>query len=394
MADSKPNPATAPSAVAARPPPPPPQPQPGLPPSSHSTVADSVLVPPTAPVSRPTVPPTDDFFAFCNKINPQQFQKIIQSGQLVQHGKDSVVCRQGDPSDAFYVINDGIVEVIVAGVEKCKPVLMTYLSKGDLFGEVGLLADDLRTATVRVPKSATLLKYSKDAFLQLIATVPAFSHYLVTVLARRLHKTTTRFHFCSHAREFSGSLDFFDLPTIFQTIALSQQHGVMHVFNLTSEILGEFAFANGKPITARFRHLYGLEALLDLFQVTPRAIFGFARTNEPPIVVSPFSISDVNEFAIHAVDLRDKMLDLQKKLDIPEDKPIKRIHASLAWTDNELKDCAEALWKLWQKEKKPLLLKECLNNVAYCHYHILKVLGKLFETRQVAYAELTPHGFR
>jgi len=386
MAASPPKPPVPlPSKTGPPPPPPPPPPQatpPPPPPSSKETVVaeHSALI------------STDDFFAFCKKVNPQQFEKIIREGQLVQCGPDSIVYLQGELSESFYVINDGTVEVVVSGEEGLNPAPITYLSKGDLFGEIGMLTEGIRTASIRVPEAATLLKFTREAFMRLITTVPAFGHYLAIVLARRLHKTTVQLHFYSNIRELSGSLDFFDLPTIFQTISLSQQHGVMHVYNLTSEILGEFAFGNGNPISARFLHLYGMEALLDLFQNTPKANFGFARTDELPIVEGALNITNVNEFTMHAVHLRDEMLGLQEKLKLPEDKPVKRIHSRLEWKDANLDACARELWSKLAKE--PATFKQLVAALPFCHFHILKVLDTLFETQQIAFAEITPYGYR
>ncbi len=341
-----------------------------------------------------TAPPAtpDDFFGFCQKVNPREFEQIIKEGQLLQFGADSVVYLQGEPSDSFYVVNDGVVEVIAADDQGEHPIPISYLSKGDIFGEVGLLMEVARTTSVRVPEKATLLRFTHDSFRRLIGTVPSFGHYLSVLLARRLHKTTMQLYFYGNTRELSGSLDFFDLPTIFQTIGLSQQHGVMHVYNLTSEIMGEFAFAHGRPISGRFENLYGIEALLQLFIATPKASFGFTRQNDPPIVPDPLDIPNVNEFMMNAVHLKDEMLVLQDKMKLSDDQPVKRIHARLEWKDAELKDCAHLFWKALMPG--PLALRELSKQIPYCRYHLLKVMDHLFETEQLAIAEITPYGYR
>ncbi len=334
----------------------------------------------------------EDFFGFCKRVNPKHFEQIIKDGQLMQCGPDSIVYLQGETSDSFYVINDGMVEVVVSDVEGQNPIPITYLSRGDLFGEIGLLTDVPRTASIRVPEAATLLRFDQEAFQRLISTLPAFGQYLAMLLARRLHKTTAQLHFYSQARELSGSLDFFDLPTIFQTISLSQQHGIMNIFNLTSEVLGEFAFASGTPISARFQNLYGMEALYQLFQVTPKANFGFTRLSEPPVVDSTLPIPNVNEFTMNAIHYKDEMRVLEEKLKLSEEQPVKRVHARLDWKDPELEACAKELWQAIMKE--PLPFKDLSMKLPFCRYNILRVLDHLFETGQLAYAETTPYGYR
>lgn len=373
----------------ATPPPIPPQPTPSVP----SVAMAENTVPMNAPLFLVSSgAELEDFFGFCRKINPKEFEKIIKEGQLMNCGPESIIYLQGESSDSFYVINDGTVEIVVADDQGENPVPIMYLSKGDLFGEIGLLIDTPRTASVRVPDSATLLRFDRDSFQRLVTTVPSFGHYLAMVLARRLQKTTMQLHFYSNARELSGSLDFFDLPTIFQTIALSQQNGVMHIFNLTAEILGEFAFANGSPIAARFENLYGTEALLQLFQVTPKANFGFTRTHEAPVVESPLQIHNVNEFTMHAIHLKDELQVLEEKLKLSPDQPIKRIHARLECSDPELEEIAKALWQVLLKE--PLPLKLIITKMPYCRYNLLKTIDHLFTTAQIMFANITPYGYR
>ena len=373
--------------MAPRPPPLPPAGAPAPPPAAAPAPADPA---PLYLVSSMTQ--MDDFFGFCKRVNPKEFEQIIREGQLVQCGPDTIVYLQGEASDSFFVINEGTVEIVVADIEGQNPVPITYLSKGDLFGEISLLADLPRTASVRVPEKATLLRFEKAAFERLIGTVPAFGHFLAMLLARRLHKTTTQLHFYSQARELAGSMDFFDLPTIFQTISLSQQHGLMHIFNLTSEIMGEFAFANGTPISARYQHLYGMEALYQLFQVTPRAQFGFTRHGEPPVVDSMLQIPNVNEFTMNAIHYKDEMNALEQKLKLSEEQPMKRVHARLEWSEPALQDCAKELWQALMKE--PLPLKDLAPRLGFCRFHVLSVIDRLFATGQLAYAEITPYGYR
>ena len=75
------------------------------------------------------------------------------------------IVRQGERGDRFYVIDSGSVEVLVDGQ------LTATLGPGDYFGEIALLRDVPRTATVRVREDGLLLALAHDAF------VPAVSGY-------------------------------------------------------------------------------------------------------------------------------------------------------------------------------------------------------------------------
>jgi CRP-like cAMP-binding protein len=62
---------------------------------------------------------------------------LQQNVELVSYNQNQVICREGDEADAFYLIRSGMVRVSNAlpGGE----MVRTYLSRGDYFGEIGLL---------------------------------------------------------------------------------------------------------------------------------------------------------------------------------------------------------------------------------------------------------------
>ncbi len=70
-----------------------------------------------------------------------------------------VIMRQGDPGDAFFLVAAGSVEVEVDGS------VVNRLHEGDGFGEIALLRDVPRTATVRALAGGTLLRLEREPFL-------------------------------------------------------------------------------------------------------------------------------------------------------------------------------------------------------------------------------------
>lgn len=337
-------------------------------------------------------PIVDDFFTFCRRMSPKDFEMIIKQGRLVSCGPDAVLYLQGQESDAFFVINDGAVEIVVADTEGENPTTVAYLAKGDIFGETGLLLEMPRTASVRVPEVATLLRFDRAAFKNLLTTVPAFGHYLAIVLGSRLHKTTLQLHFYSNARELAGNLDFFDLPTVFQTIGFSHQHGVMQIRGVGSETIGEFAFVNGQPVSARYQHLFGREALLQLFQSPPKGHFGFSRLSEPPIVEATLDLPDINEFVLHAAHQRDELQALEPRLGLDAETCLKRVHSRLDWPHEDLKECAEAIWN--KLAEAPRSLQHLADELPWSRYSVVATLARLLSSEQVAPAQITPFGYR
>jgi len=97
-------------------------------------------------------------------------------------GRD--VIQQGDPGDRFYIIARGRVSVTKADAAG-SPVEIATLTDGDHFGEIALLRDEPRNATVRALTTSVLLSLSRTHFLRLIDRSPALRARLDASLAAR-----------------------------------------------------------------------------------------------------------------------------------------------------------------------------------------------------------------
>jgi len=92
----------------------------------------------------------------------------------------TVVIRQGDAGDRFYVVADGEVEVTVDGVTTAS------LGRGEAFGEIALLRDVPRTATVTAKTPAKLLALDREAFLEAVTASPPSARAADATVGARL----------------------------------------------------------------------------------------------------------------------------------------------------------------------------------------------------------------
>src|SRR4029077_6155194 len=110
--------------------------------------------------------------------------------ELVRYTPGQIICRQGDAADAFYLVRVGFVKVSQAhpGGE----IILAYLSRGDYFGETGLLHGDVRTATCTALDHVELVRMGADDFNRMIEQFPDIRQKLKTVEQERTQMNQER----------------------------------------------------------------------------------------------------------------------------------------------------------------------------------------------------------
>jgi CRP-like cAMP-binding protein len=99
---------------------------------------------------------------------------------LVDVPEDEVLIREGEPGDRFFVLVKGSAEV-----RKGKRRVST-LRAGDFAGEIALLTDAPRTATVRTTSPVTALQATRKGFSALLDTSPKIQRKVLKALADRV----------------------------------------------------------------------------------------------------------------------------------------------------------------------------------------------------------------
>ena len=92
----------------------------------------------------------------------------------------SVIVREGDPGDRFYIVAEGELEVSQDGTPVGK------LGAGDYFGEIALLRDTSRTATVTARTDTVLYALDREDFLAAVTGHPQSAEAAETVMSARL----------------------------------------------------------------------------------------------------------------------------------------------------------------------------------------------------------------
>ena len=101
--------------------------------------------------------------ALASELSEGARRKIAERMDLTFIPAGTVVIRQGDPADALFVVVNGLLRVSVRRDEG--EVMVAEVGRGDLVGEMALLTNDPRSATVTTTRDSYLLRFSKHDFL-------------------------------------------------------------------------------------------------------------------------------------------------------------------------------------------------------------------------------------
>jgi len=111
-------------------------------------------------------------------------EHLRENVELVSYNQNQLICKEGEDADAFYLIRSGMVRVSIAlpGGE----MVRTYLSRGDYFGEIGLLRSIKRTATCTALDAVDVVKIPAVEFNLMLEKFPAVREQIEQIAAARL----------------------------------------------------------------------------------------------------------------------------------------------------------------------------------------------------------------
>jgi CRP-like cAMP-binding protein len=116
-------------------------------------------------------------FAECSQA---ELARIAAIATQIELPRGEVLLKQGERADDFFVLVKGS-----ADVRRGKAHLGT-LKAGDFAGEIALLSDTPRTATVTTTSPVTALRATRKGFSELLKTSPAIQKKVLVALANRV----------------------------------------------------------------------------------------------------------------------------------------------------------------------------------------------------------------
>ncbi len=120
-------------------------------------------------------------------ISSSEAEEMVAIGEMKSYPADTVLCRENRVEEIFYVIMEGAVEVTKV-INQDADRFLKKLERGDFFGEMGLIHNAPRVATVTTVEPTQVLEIHKDAFDRLLKRSSSVSLAMVKEVSRRLRE--------------------------------------------------------------------------------------------------------------------------------------------------------------------------------------------------------------
>ena len=128
-----------------------------------------------------------------DNLSPTQLELVASICKSATYEKGTVLVKENDNTTDLYVIGRGGVEIIMnpsfvgADPDAHEPVVLTELRQGQVFGDVALVDQGIRSATVKVSQeNSLLLSIERDQLMQLCDTYTDLGYKLMKNVAADL----------------------------------------------------------------------------------------------------------------------------------------------------------------------------------------------------------------
>ena len=118
------------------------------------------------------------------KVEPAKLKLMAFASERANYDAGDTLFHQGDSADAAYIIMDGKADVLVD--TPSGPFKVAEVTRDAFVGEIAILCDIPRTATIQATEQLATLKITKELFFRMVSDFPSISIEVMRVLAMRL----------------------------------------------------------------------------------------------------------------------------------------------------------------------------------------------------------------
>ncbi len=115
-------------------------------------------------------------------LSPETIDYLAKSGQMEFYDQNQTVFRQGDVGDSLYLVLRGSVDVLMNSAK------IRELNKGAFFGEIALIANIPRTATIQAREPCVLFRITSDTFWGILVNHFDLGVFIESISVERLRE--------------------------------------------------------------------------------------------------------------------------------------------------------------------------------------------------------------
>lgn len=122
-------------------------------------------------------------------LKPADTDVLTARSTIRTYPANSILINEGDNTDSLYVVMEGEVKVF-ASDENGKDVILNMLGPGEYFGELALVDDAPRSASVKTMEPTKVMVISKKEFKSVLADNPDMAYNLIQALTKQVRTLT------------------------------------------------------------------------------------------------------------------------------------------------------------------------------------------------------------
>src|SRR6266498_3924293 len=277
-------------------------------------------------------------------IKPDEIEELIINSQVHTYAPGAILCRENAVEDRFYMILEGEVEV-KKDINNSESHLLKTLSPGDFFGEMALIHNAPRAATVTAKSPLTTLELDKSSFDRVLHKSSSIAMAMVREISNRLRQND---QMAVDDLRMRAS----ELAEAYQKLAEQELARREFLTNVAHELRTPLTVASGylqmmqKGLMHGEQLSAGIETVARNVQQINALVNDILFLQEMELVLPDFQAVDMNEIARLVVDRysekaqeRDVKLSLEQSLGLPrvsgDFKSLER--ALMAIVDNAIK---------------------------------------------------------
>ena len=121
-------------------------------------------------------------------LDEETLDQVLRELKVINIKRGTDLFLENDEANALYIVVEGRIAIIKSFVDR-KDSMVALIESGDLFGEMGLFEDQLRSASSRAVENSQLIEVPYPPIRRALEARPSLLWTLVALLARRLRLT-------------------------------------------------------------------------------------------------------------------------------------------------------------------------------------------------------------